>query len=120
MNKNLPFALGSSAVTVILGGLSSKFEINIAPNQFLGFGIVGFALLNVVFFIFNLIRGFVTYEKSGEPEEIEERLAPVIQGKKIVLGSKVQRSFQILIFLFVGEIVGSIVLIILVNAGNRI
>jgi hypothetical protein len=112
-HKNIIIIIFSAIITVATGYTLPEIGIKILPSRLFTFGVFTIIVLNIIIFIVNLVSAMVSAKNIKDEKELENVLAPALQGELNKISDKTIRFFQILVIVTVGEICGSIVLIAL-------
>lgn len=101
-------AMMGTALTIAIG-----MYIAFPPSLILFYGISVIVVLNIILFVANNVKALRQIRNMKNESEVEKIMTPALTGEPSTLTSKAIVCFRILVAFFLGEIAGSIMLIII-------
>jgi hypothetical protein len=106
-------ACGASVVALLGFMLAKVNGAHLTIGQVIFPGIMALVLLNILLFVINSLVALRSVKRSDDEDTVEQKMAPALQGKPEHLGPQLFMLFQLLFALNVGEIIGSVIFVIL-------
>lgn len=103
-------------VTIIFGFLQRKL---FDPRWLLITGVLGLIVINIVLFLANLAKAMGAMKKVKSEGELEQIMAPALQGSVAQLGTDVLEIFRWFTFASIGVTVGAAFLLVLKHYAVR-